>query len=140
MSPRSGPGHSHVLVTVWESEGMNFQQMPSMLTNVFKLQISPMRIPSKSESHRCLKYQNVLHIRNFLTHWEALGEVQCWVWRIYFFTVLDDHTVHSVAWRLTSLDYLFNFCRHFHMFINDSDQKCPFSDAKKKHFECRTIS
>ena len=83
--------------TAWESEGMNFQQIPTMLTNVFKLQNSPMRLPSKSEGHRCLKYQNVPHLRNFWQIGKPCERCQCCVGRIYFLTVLDDHTVVVVG-------------------------------------------
>ena len=70
---------------------MNFHQNPSILTNVFKLQISPMRCPSISGGPKCLKYQNVPYIHNF----GHIGKpwFQCWVRIIYFLTVPDDHTV-----------------------------------------------
>ena len=83
---------------------MNFHQNPSMLTNVFKLQISPMRRPSKSDSPKCLKYQNVPYICNFWDIGKPWKRFQCWVRIIYFLTVPDDHTVvyQSVL-----------FCTHF---------------------------
>ena len=79
--------------TAWESEGMNFHQIPSMMTNVFKLLISPMRLPSKSEGHRYLKYQNVPYIPNFWHIGKPWEGFKCWVRRIYFLTVPNDHTV-----------------------------------------------
>ena len=75
---------------------MNFHQNPSILTNVFKLQISPMRRPSKSDSPKCPKYQNVPYIRNFWHTGKPWERFQCWFRIIYFLTVPDDHTVtHS---------------------------------------------
>ena len=72
---------------------MSFHQIPSMLTDIFKLQISPMRLPIKSEGHRCLKYQNAPYIRKFWHIGKPWERFQCWVRRIYFLTVPDDHTV-----------------------------------------------
>ena len=76
---------------------MNFHQNPSMLTNVFKLQIIPMRHPSVSGGPKCLKYQNVQYIHNFWHIGKPWERFQWWVRMIYFFTVPDDHTV-SVWW------------------------------------------
>ena len=74
---------------------MKIHQNPSMLTNVFKLQISPMRCPSKSNgpTPKCLKYQNVPYIRNFWHIRRPRNRFQWWVRIIYFLTVPDDHTV-----------------------------------------------
>ena len=72
---------------------MNFHQNPSILTNVFKSQISPMRRPSISGGPKCLKYQNVPYIRNFWHIMRPWNRFQCWVRIIYFLTVPDDHTV-----------------------------------------------
>ena len=76
---------------------MNFHQNPSMLTNVFKLQISPMRRPSISGGPKCLKYQNVPYIRNFWHIGKPWNRFQRWVIIIYFLTVQDDHSV-VVGW------------------------------------------
>ena len=73
-------------------------EFPSNSYNVdqhFQVQISPMRLPSKSEGHRCLKYQNVPYIRNFWHIGKPWERFQHWVRLIYFLTVPDDHTVVS---------------------------------------------
>ena len=71
-------------------------EFPSNSFNVdqrFQVQISPMRLPSKSEGHRCLKYQNVPYIRNFWHIGKPWERFQHWVRLVYFLTVPDDHTV-----------------------------------------------
>ena len=52
-----------------------------------------MRRPSKSDSPKCLKYQNVPYICNFWHIGKPWKRFQCWVRMIYFLTVPDDHTV-----------------------------------------------
>ena len=78
-------------------------EFPSNSFNVdqrFQVQISPMRLPSKSEGHRCLKYQNVPYIRNFWHIGKPWERFQRWVRLIYFLTVPDDHTVSfSIVWK-----------------------------------------
>ena len=63
-----------------------------------------MRRPSKSGSPKCLKYKNVLYIRNFWDIRKPWERFQCWVRIIYFLTVPDDHTVVSQS---------VLFCTHF---------------------------
>ena len=96
MSPRSGPDHSHALVRQLESQrlciSIKFLRCWPMYSSCKK---SPMRLPSKSEGHRCLKYQNVPYIRNFWHIGKPWERFQHWVRLIYFLTVPDDHTVLS---------------------------------------------
>ena len=71
-------------------------EFPSNSFNVdqhFQVQISPMRLPSKSEGPKCLKYQNVPYKRNFWHIVKPWERFQRWVRLIYFLTVPDDHTV-----------------------------------------------
>ena len=90
MSPKSGPDHSSDSLRV---RGYEFPSNSFNVDQHFQVQISPMRLPSKSEGHMCLKYQIVPNIRNFWHIGKPWERFQHWVRLIYFLTVPDDHTV-----------------------------------------------
>ena len=62
-----------------------------------------MRLPSKSEGPKCLKYQNVPYKRNFWHIVKPWERFQRWVRLIYFLTVPDEHIVSWIIFNLVEV-------------------------------------
>ena len=84
----------------WNCEGVYFGAFPPIVFNFPKSQIGLLIFSSWPGGPKCLKYQNVPYMHKFWHIGKPWGRFQCWVRRIYFMTVPDDHTV---VWKCCNL-------------------------------------